>query len=230
VAELATQSGAIAAINAGFFDPQNGLTTSHVMIAGQPAADPRQNPRLIENPNLTDYLPQILGRSELRIYLCRGIQRLAIAPHTDPVLAGCQLRDAVGAGPRLLPEITAEAEAFLGPGRDALGFNQPNARSAVGIKANGDLIWVMAAQIPGRSRGLSLPELAALLRHQGAEQGLNLDGGSSSSLYYQGHTHPGRVNAQGEPVSRAIKSALVLQGELIKLEEKLTLLLGFSTN
>ena len=53
-----------------FFDPQNGLTTSSVLLDGAIVADPQQNPRLMENPDLQAYLPAILDRSEFRIYAC----------------------------------------------------------------------------------------------------------------------------------------------------------------
>ena len=39
--EQAAAVGAIAAINAGFFDPQNGLTASFVTLAGALVGDPR---------------------------------------------------------------------------------------------------------------------------------------------------------------------------------------------
>ena len=84
--------------------------------------------------------------------------------------------------------------------------------TAVGIKANGDLVWVMVAQKPEnpRNSGLSLPDLAKFMAQLGATQALNLDGGSSSSFSYQGQTFYGKVNTEGDRVQRAVKSVLVL--------------------
>ncbi|XGB40953.1 MAG: phosphodiester glycosidase family protein [Nodosilinea sp. LVE1205-7] len=107
------QSCGIAAINAGFFDPHNGLTTSAVVIQGRLVADPRQNQRLMGNPNLAAFLDKILNRSEFRRYHCHGRPAYAISSHQQPVPPACNLIDAVAAGPQLLPQNTSEAEGFL---------------------------------------------------------------------------------------------------------------------
>lgn len=214
--QFAAQPGTVAAINAGFFDPVNGLTTSYGVQNGQLIADPRQNDRLMQNPSLTSYLPKILNRSEFRRYRCgqpsQQLDHYAIALHAEAVPPGCTLQDAIGGGPRLLPEQTLEAEGFADPatGRDALGSTQPNARSAVGILPTGDIVLVMAAQRPPApaASGLSLEELAEFLRSLGVVDAMNLDGGSSASLYFAGNTVFGRVDAQGNPLQRPVKSAL----------------------
>lgn len=203
--------GCAAAINAGFFDPNNGLTTSAVVVDGALVADPRQNPRLMENPDLSSYLDDILNRSAFRRYTCDGIPRYAITFHQDPIPTGCTLEDSVGAGPQLLPASTAIEEGFLDPatGRDAIGSQSANARSAVGITADGAVVLVMVAQVPGVSpSGLSLPDLAALMAERGVVQALNLDGGSSSTLIAEGTPHYGRLNQAGEWVQRPVKSIL----------------------
>lgn len=215
---FAQQHNAIAVLNGGFFDPQNQQSTSYVTIQGQLVADPRQNERLINNPDLAPYMAKILNRSELRRYQCNQTQRYAIALHSEPVPAGCELLDALGAGPQLLPELTSEQEGFTATDatgtviRDALGSSQPNARTAVGITQTGDLLWVMAAQKPGvNPSGLSLPEMAEFLQTLGAKAALNLDGGSSSALFYAGTTVHGKLDAEGNPVMRPVKSVLLLR-------------------
>jgi exopolysaccharide biosynthesis protein len=40
---------------------------------------------------------------------------------------------------------------------------------------------------------------------------MNLDGGSSSSFYYKGKTFYGKVNENGNPIKRPVKSALLIQ-------------------
>ena len=57
-----------AILNGGFFDPNNGKTTSHIVIDSQRAGDPAENERLTGNPNLQAFLPQIFNRSEFRVY------------------------------------------------------------------------------------------------------------------------------------------------------------------
>ena len=206
---------AIAAINAGFFDPNNAQTTSYVVVNGQLAADPRQNQRLMGNPDLTSYLDQILNRSEFRRYDCGGRPSYDITFHQAPTPADCTLVDVVGAGPQLLPQSTAQVEGFIAYGpdgvvsRDALGSTQPNARSAVGLKADGSVVLMMVAQVPdGATAGLGIDALATVMQQQGAVKAINLDGGSSATLVYQGTTHYGRLDAEGKPIQRPVKSIL----------------------
>jgi len=216
--EIAQAKGAIAVINAGFFDPQNGLTTSYVTVDGAIVANPQQNDRLIQNPDLQPYLPVILNRSEFRIYDClKGLQ-YDIVRHTAPTPQNCSLRDAVGAGPQLLPTMTGYEEGFLADNeageriRDALGSETANARSAIGIKADGTVVWAIASQVPDvdSPTGLTLAEMVAFLQDLGVQQALNLDGGSSSGLYVNGETYLGRIDASGQPIERPLKSVLLV--------------------
>ncbi len=206
-----------AAINAGFFDPQNQLTTSYIVVDGEPVADPQDNERLMQNPDLTVHLPQILNRSEFRRYRCTTGDRYAIAQHLDLTPPDCVLLDAVGAGPRILPDLALATEAFLtvdeqGSVRDALGSSGRNARSAIALLPNGDVLLAMAAQqseAPTHS-GISLEEMAKFLASLGATDALNLDGGSSAGLWIEGQAIYGRVNGAGDRIERPIKSVLLV--------------------
>lgn len=219
LAEIASKAGAIAAINAGFFDPQNGLTTSYITIQNRLVADPQENPRLMENPDLAPYLEAILDRSEFRIYDCEGTVQYAIVRHSEPAPPACTLTGAVGAGPQLLPANTGYAEGFLADNpqgeriRDALGSQSLNARSAVGLKADGTVILAMASQQPDLATptGITLDELANFLRDLGVTSALNLDGGSSAGLLYQGEIVYGHLDASNNPIERPIKSVLLIR-------------------
>ncbi|MEO1132785.1 MAG: phosphodiester glycosidase family protein, partial [Cyanobacteria bacterium J06639_1] len=211
----------IAALNGGFFDPNNQQTTSHVIRAGEVLADPARNSRLTGNSDLESYLDAILNRSEFRRYDCDGDRRYDIAFHSDPVPEGCSLRDALGGGPQLLPERTDDIEAFVAYAdgqkiRDALGSDRPNARTAIGITASGDLLWVVAAQTPAFApqSGASFANLAELMRDLGAVRALNLDGGSSASMTYGDELYLGRLDSQNRAIERPVKSVLLLQKEV----------------
>jgi hypothetical protein len=220
VATLGKQENAIAVINGGFFDPNNQQTTSFVTQNGNIVLDPSTNSRLVDNSSLSSYMPQILNRSEFRVYQCdpdKGSwSQYAIAPHRQSPPLHCQIKHALGAGPALLPQFRGETEAFLDPqtGRDSIGSNTPNARSAVGITDEGTILLIMAAQRKDLTEpsGLSLTELANVMTSLGIVQGLNLDGGSSSSLYYNGNTHYGRIDADKNAIQRPVKSVLVVTG------------------
>lgn len=216
VAELAEQNGAIAAINAGFFDPQNGKTTSHLVSQSQPAGDPSENERLTENPDLQEYLSRILSRSEFRTYACEFAdgQLYDIAGHDVPTPRRCTIEHAVGAGPQLLPDNTAPQEAFTAYEdgeiiRDAIGSVQPNARSAIGIREDGSLLLFMVAQ-RYNAAGMTLVDLAEFAKTLEVKRMLNLDGGSSSSLYFNGEIYLGKLNGDGNPIERPVKSAIII--------------------
>ena len=215
VEDFSRQTRSNAIINGGFFDPVNQKTTSYVVLFGKLVADPRENERLTNNPNLKPYLPKIFNRTEFRRYLCGQTIRYDITPHSEPPPTGCQLVLALGGGPSLLPEITLAQEGFVdnGNGRDALGSRQPNARTAVGITRNGSVILVMVGQKPDAptKSGMSLPALADLMKTLGVEKAMNLDGGSSSSLYYNGKSYYGKVDKALNPVKRPVKSVLLVE-------------------
>ncbi|MBM0741609.1 phosphodiester glycosidase family protein [Phormidium sp. CLA17] len=216
--ELAQRYGAIAAINGGYFDPENQKSISPVTLQRNAIAKPEENERLMSNLNLLPYLDKILNRSEFRRYQCGKVVQYDITRRQTVPRADCQLQDSLGAGPQLLPDATLVEEGFLEIRnqkviRDPLGINQLNARSAIGLTRNNTIIGVMVAQKPKSptSSGMTLQELADFMKTLGVEKAINLDGGSSSSLYYQGKTVYGKVNESGQPIQRSIKSALLIQ-------------------
>jgi hypothetical protein len=214
VAQLAQSNGAIAAINGGFFDPKNQQTTSYVVMNQKTVADPKQNPQLTENPKLKQYLRQIFDRSEFRRYDCGGKTSYGIQAHAKPAPDGCQIVDAIGGGPQLLPEVQAQREGFTDPelGRDAIGSQVPNARSAIGISKTNGVLLVMIAQTQPKT-GVTLAELATLMQSLGAESAMNLDGGSSSAMVYLKKSMIGHVNESGNASERMVKSAIVVVAE-----------------
>ena len=219
VQEFAMETNALAVLNGGFFDPNNGQTTSFITVDGALAADPRHNQQLMNNPDLAIYIDAILNRSEFRRYDCGDSIRYDITPHSAPMPQGCLLHMALGAGPQLLPD-TSQAEGFTDYRngaliRDALGGQSRNARSAVGLKPDGTLVWVMVARATPAG-GMTLAELADYMVTMEVQKGLNLDGGSSSSLYFDQRLVGFENNQSGvEPTDqshnlRPVKSVLVL--------------------
>lgn len=102
----------------------------------------------------------------------------------------------MGGGPLLLQNRTvvlnAEAESF------SRSFAQQAApRSGIGKLADGRLILVAVHTQPG-GRGPTLPEMAQLMLSLGCVDALNLDGGSSTSLYFLG----GLINRDARTAAR----------------------------
>lgn len=106
----------------------------------------------------------------------------------SPDFAAQDIIHAVGGGPRLLQDgevkITGEEEKFQ---PDILENRSP--RTAIGLTADQHLIMLT---VDGRQReksvGMSLEELALILKDLGAEEAMNLDGGGSARMVIRGFT------------------------------------------
>ena len=77
-------------------------------------------------------------------------------------------------------------------------------RSAVAVAADGTVWFVTAdGRAPGRAAGMTIPQLAHLIRVLGGRDALNLDGGGSTTLWMDGEVvnHPSdnrRFDHEGE--------------------------------
>ena len=104
----------------------------------------------------------------------------------------------VGGGPLLIRNRTIVLDAALEQFGSAFA-SQAAPRSAIGHTANGDLLLVAIHNSPA-GPGPTLAETAQIMAQLGSVDALNLDGGSSASLYLGGrliNRHPrtaGRVN------------------------------------
>ena len=85
--------------------------------------------------------------------------------------------------------VLRQGRALFSPGAGATGVHTTalHPRTAVGITGDGRhlLLVVVVGRQPGFSLGVSLAELAQLLAALGATQGINLDGGGTSTLVVQ---------------------------------------------
>ncbi len=168
------------------------------------------------------------------------VTRYAIQRHLDKPEISCEIKALVGGGPRLLSRsevLIPEESSFVGMFkqwlteeafwaqdetdkvvRDPVGAYRPNARSAVGITAKGDVLLVVLGQDHLKSgddtrkaaTGFGLDDLAATLHQLGAVDAMALDGGSSSGMWVQGNLFYGKWKSPAVPVERALKSFLVV--------------------
>ncbi|MCA9802137.1 MAG: phosphodiester glycosidase family protein [Cyanobacteria bacterium HKST-UBA02] len=185
----AAQAGCLAAVNAGYFNMSDGVSTSFVTIGGEQVCDPRTNKALIENPRLKPFLEQIFNRSEIRFLQSEdGTISASISAHDAPVPGGKKIVDAMQGGPQLLPEITSVPEAFIrdesGKMADSIGTAARAARTAIGINKRGDVIIVCVAGGKKREfqRGVNLKTMAEIMSRLGCISALNLDGGTSTTM------------------------------------------------
>jgi hypothetical protein len=117
----------------------------------------------------------------------------------------------VNGGPTLVQHgrvrITGHEEGFAWSPEFARHFDsEPNPRTLAGITANGHLLLVVVdGRRSGTSIGLSLRASAELLVELGAVEGVNLDGGGSSTMVVEGKVVNQPSDAAGErPIGDAI--------------------------
>lgn len=79
-----------------------------------------------------------------------------------------------------------------------------NPRSAIGYKNDGTLIIVTVDGREETSVGMTLKELAVLMKNLGCENAMNFDGGSSSAMYVKGRITNQASGKEGIAVSNAL--------------------------
>lgn len=200
VLQAMTRPHAIAAINGGFFDPQNGQPWGYASIrqGGHSGklhhlSDPSQSASLRNHPLVGPQLPKWLGeRVEWREVNGCGVA-WAIQPHRGWSLDPGEVNAALQAGPRLLPKLTLAEEGFrFSEADDLLASRKLLPRSALGLTAYGDMFWAVA-----KAPGVTLPGLAQAMKALGAQEAMALDGGAEASMAYRLPNTPSAVAFSG---------------------------------
>ncbi len=123
----------------------------------------------------------------------------------DAVFDPQQIQWAISGGPRLLRGGQVSIE-WQQEGMSLSFVQTKHPRTAVGLKEDA-LFWVVVdGRQPGYAEGMSLEELAELLRNMGCKEALNLDGGGSSTLFVRGQV----LNRPSDGRERPIANALML--------------------
>jgi exopolysaccharide biosynthesis protein len=129
---------------------------------------------------------------------------LKISTTTIPNLRG--VRTAISGGPILVN--AGKARRFDRPEGDSHQYTsmmERHPRSAIGWSAN-EYIWVEVDGRQPNSVGMRLGELAALMAELGCEEAMNMDGGGSATIWYNGKIR----NRPCEGFERPIANSLVV--------------------
>ena len=130
---------------------------------------------------------------------------LIVSTATSPSLRGA--RTAISGGPLLVRDgkrqriQTADSDSY-----EFSSMTERHPRSAIGWNEN----YFFLVQVDGRQRnlsvGMTLSELAALMVELGCQEALNLDGGGSATLWYDGRVR----NRPCDGYERAIANSVVV--------------------
>lgn len=110
------------------------------------------------------------------------------------------------------PYLVKNGEVYVDLSEEKLlAIGGRNPRSAIGYTRDNDLIIVAVDGREGSSIGLTLNELASLMKSLGCVNAINLDGGGSTVMYVNGEI----VNKPPQPGGIAISNAVVISKRTI---------------
>ncbi len=194
---LGQGSPAIAGVNGGFFNMQNGEPAGLLRIDGKTLRD---------DPGAR--------------YAILGIDRQEAVTILDPGRpAPVKLPHALAAGPLLV----RDGKVAISKGFEKIAGRNP--RTALGLTNSGRILLVTVDGRLPEAAGMSFDELARTLLDLGCAQALNLDGGGSTTLWVRGKPDRGVVNhpcddkrfdAAGE---RAVSNAVLVEAADVLLDE-----------
>ena len=185
--EIADEENAVAAINAGGFEDDNGSGKGGIPI-GIVYKDGEQLWTKTDS-----YYDTLIGfDNDDKLILATGI--------SSKQSQELNLRDAVTFGPALV--VNGEAAVIKGSSSGV------NPRTAIGQRADGAVLLLVVDGRQVNSLGASLSDLISIMLEYGAVNAANLDGGSSSKLYYQGEFVNDGVAVTG---SRRLATAFIVK-------------------
>lgn len=175
--EQATTHGAVTAINGSFYDMKKGNSVCFYKVDDQ----------IIDSTTESEFKTRVTGAVREK----RGKVEL-IAWSRDIEQGYTQRKGTVlASGPMLMED--GKQSDWSSCREDFITTRHP--RSAIFTKTDGTVVLLTVdGRSEGNAAGMSIPELAYLVRVLGAEDALNLDGGGSTTLWIKGAADDGVVN------------------------------------
>jgi len=175
---LGARANAVAAVNAGYFGASPAQSFSHFQLDGAVIDTTVASRPARAVFGISANHQQTMAITRLN---SNGDQVAPLNPAWSSVV------DAIGAGPRLLSngnvDVRAVEEEFdAASGIDANG-RQP--RTVLGFNQAENRVWMVTVdgRQAGWSVGMTLTETAQLLQDLGAQEGINFDGGGSTTAW-----------------------------------------------
>lgn len=177
--------------------PKGGV---QLQISGNRIISASANPLLIPNDGCVlvgpkEKLSALFGADYIEM-------ELGLSPKWDNV------KHIISGGPYLVKN----GDVYIDVSEEKLlAIRGRNPRSAIGYTKDNDLIIVAVDGREGSSIGLTLNELASLMKSLGCVNAINLDGGGSTVMYVNGEI----VNKPPQPGGIALSNALVISKKSI---------------
>ena len=175
--KMASEQGAIAAINGSYFDMKRGNSVCFLKVDRQ----------VVDTTTLGEFARRVTGAVSIR----KG--KMKIISWNRQIEK--QYKEKKGI-------VLASGPLMLKDGRycdwslcekDFIRTKHP--RSAVALTKDGKILFITVdGRFPKHAGGVSIPELAHLIRILGGKDAINLDGGGSTTLWLSGAPDNGIVN------------------------------------
>lgn len=176
--DYAQSVNAVAAVNAGFFNMQQGGSVTFVKKDGALLA--KNQPDLVEKNSVV-----VRGAFLVKT---NGATAIESATKTSLYATDPQIDDVILSGPLLIADGTPV-------GLDSTSFTWTrHPRTCACLTAKNTLLFLTADGRNDQADGLSLPELTEVLLSLKCKAAINLDGGGSTTMYIKGQSENGIVN------------------------------------
>ena len=188
---VAQAYNAVAAVNGSYFSIKKGNSVCFLQIDG-----------VVKDTTTTAELDMRVNGA---VQTDKG--RLKILPWSKDIENYHCAKDVLASGPMLLQQ----GKASNWEACDSLFIHTQHPRSAVAVEKDGTTWFVTVdGRAPGHANGMSIPELAHLLRILGGYDALNLDGGGSTTLWLEGNVinHPSDNKQFDHAGERAVPTIL----------------------
>lgn len=189
---VAQAYNAVAAVNGSYFSIKKGNSVCFLQIDG-----------VVKDTTTTAELDMRVNGA---VQTDKG--RLKILPWSKDIEQNYHCaKDVLASGPMLLQQ----GKASNWEACDSLFIHTQHPRSAVAVEKDGTTWFVTVdGRAPGHANGMSIPELAHLLRILGGYDALNLDGGGSTTLWLEGNVinHPSDNKQFDHAGERAVPTIL----------------------
>jgi hypothetical protein len=136
---------------------------------------------------------------------------LSISTMTEPGLRG--VRTAISGGPILVRN--GKRQRFKAPDSDSYEFSsmmERHPRSAIGWNEDYFFLATVDGRQKGVSEGMTLNELAAYMVELGCQESMNLDGGGSATLWFNGRVR----NHPCDGYEREVANSLIVFRKIIR--------------
>lgn len=186
--QIAQNNDAVAAINGGAFEDPNwagngGMPSGIVMSEGN-----------VIFTSLNDDV-----KSELVAFDKEGV--MSVGKYSLNELKEMNVMEAVSFNPTLI--VNGNLAPITGDGGWGI-----SSRSAIGQKKDGSVILLAIDGTEIGTRGATIKEVQEIMHKLGAVNAINLDGGRSTTLYYDGEVKNTPLGSMGE---RAIATAIIVK-------------------